>query len=360
MKKTILLILFLLCSALPISAEETRPFTVGCIIPLSGRSAEYGVAVRNGLDLAQKSRPDLFTGLRFLIEDSLYDGKASITEFQKFTSVDHVDLTFVWGHGPVQAVAPVAEANHAPTVVISGQRVVANDKNYVIRFCSPHDLYAQALLGEMRRRGQKKVLVVKTELGFLNDTVEALQKGAVGDESVELVESYQPGETDFQPTVTKLKTMKFDLLGLFMGEDQLPLFLTRLSSVRLNPPLFGTHSFGGKEVIRAIQKEGDPAFFSANFVEDSFHKQYLETYGGDIQITWAANAYDFAILTAEMFGKGGVKHSPEEIVAKYKEVKGRTGVTGNFGYQNSDELGSGYVFPVVIKTIAKDGSSVTK
>lgn len=350
----------LLILGLAAGASAEQPYNIGCIIPLSGRSAEYGVAARNGIELALKNRPELFSKVRFIYEDSLYDGKTSITEFQKFNSVDRVDLTFVWGHGPVQAVAPVAEANKAPAIVISGQRDVATGMKYVVRFCSPHVLYAQRLLGELRRQDKKKIAVVKTELGFLNDTVEALSNGIREPETLEIVDSYQPAETDFQPTVAKLKTMRFDLLGLFMGEDQLPLFLSRLSAVKLNPPLFGSHTFGGKDVISAIQRENDPAFFAANFVDDSFHKQYLETYGGDIQITWAANAYDFAMLAAELLSQAKDRPGAEDIIKAFRQVHDRSGVTGNFGYQDSQELGTGYVFPLVIKTISKDGIAISK
>ncbi len=352
--KFLLLLLPLLLGPLPASAEENI-FTVGCIIPLSGRSAEFGVAARNGIELARKNNPSLFMNLRFLFEDSLYDGKASITELQKFTTVDKVDLTLVWGHGPVQAAAPVAEGSHSPVVVISGQRDVANGKSYVVRFCSPHVVYADALLKEVRRIGFKKIAVVKTELGFINDTVDALKAGIKDPESLEIVDSFQPGETDFQPTVTKLKTIKFDLLGLFIGEDQSPLFISRLAGARLSPPLFGTHTLGGKDPIAAIQQQTNGAFFAANYVDETFHRQYLNEYGGDIQVTWAANAYDFAMLTAELFGKPGEKLSGEQIISEYKRVKDKTGVTGKFSYLDSESYGAGFVFPVVMKTITKSG-----
>lgn len=170
-------------------AENPPTVTVGAIVPLSGRSAEYGVAFKNGIELAKKNRPELFTNLQFRYEDSLYDGKTSVTTFKKLTTIDHVDLTLVWGHGPVQAVAPLAEAARSPTVVVSGQREVADGKKYVVRFCSPHGAYAGALLKELRRKNYRKIAIVKTEIGFLSDTVDALQVGLKAPETSELIES---------------------------------------------------------------------------------------------------------------------------------------------------------------------------
>lgn len=338
-----------------VQADEPRALTVACILPLSGRSAEYGDAVKNGIELAQKNRPELFSHIHFLYEDSLYDGKTAITAFRKFTEVDHADLVFVWGHGPVQAVAPIAERSHHPTVLVSGQRDVADGKKYVIRFCSPHVAYADALLKEVRRKGYKKIAVVKTELGFLNDTVDALNAGVLSPETFELVGNFQPDETDFLSTVAKLKSKDYDLLGLFLAEDQVPLFLLRMAAVKLNTPLFGTHSLGGKNSITAIQRYTDGAFFAANFVDKTFHEQYSSIFGGDIQITWAANAYDFAILTAELFSGRKGNPTAEQIVEAYQGVKDKTGVTGAYSFISNETLGTGFVFPVVMKTITKSG-----
>jgi ABC-type branched-subunit amino acid transport system substrate-binding protein len=128
-----------------------------------------------------------------------------------------------------------------------------------------------------------------------------------------------------------------------------------MAGARLNPALFGTHTLGGKDPIAAIQQQTGGAFFAANYVDEAFHKQYLEQYGGDIQVTWAANAYDFAMLTAELFGKRGEKLTGEQIIAEYKKVKDKTGVTGKFSYVENDNYGAGFVFPVVMKTISKSG-----
>ena len=336
-----------------VRADELSAFTVACILPLSGRFAEYGAAAKNGIELARENRPELFAHIRFLYEDSLYDGRTAITAFHKFVAVDHADLVFVWGHGPVQAVAPVAEGSRKPAVLVSGQRDVADRKKYVVRFCSPHVAYANALLKEVRRKGYKNIAVVKTELGFLNDTVDALSAGIRSPETFEIVDSFQPGETDFQSTLAKLKSRDYDLLGLFLGEDQVPLFLSRMITVKLHPPLFGTHSLGGKEAIAAVQRYSDSAFLAANYVDANFHEQYSSTFGGDIQIPWASNAYDFAVLTAELFASRKNKATAEQIIEAYQGVKGRTGVTGTYSFVINETLGTGFVFPVVVKTITK-------
>ena len=99
-----LLFVFALVAASP-KTEVQAEFIVGAILPLSGRSADYGVAAKNGIELAREENPELFSNIRFLYEDSLYDGKTTITTFNKMKSIDKANLVFVWGHGPAEAVS---------------------------------------------------------------------------------------------------------------------------------------------------------------------------------------------------------------------------------------------------------------
>ncbi len=49
--------------ALPATAQEH--FRVGVIAPLSGALAEYGLAAKNGIELARSQHPELFDKLEF-------------------------------------------------------------------------------------------------------------------------------------------------------------------------------------------------------------------------------------------------------------------------------------------------------
>lgn len=337
-------------------SEPDSSFTVTAILPLSGPFAEYGTAARNGIELARKNNSALANHIRFLFEDSLYSGPATITAFHRAAEADQVDLVFVWGHGPSQAVASVAESSRHPAVVVSGQRDVADGKQYVIRYCSPHSEFATKLLQELRRTEHKKAAVVQTEVGYIHDTVAALAATIAQPESLEVIETFQPGATDFQSTVSKLKTKNFDLLGLFLTEDQIPLFLSRMAAAKFTAPIFGTHSLGGKRSIEVLQASSPEAFFAANYVDKDFHLQYSAEYGNDIQITWAANAYDFANLLEKLFG-GKPRRNAEEIVRTIQSVQDERGVTGRYRFQSDASHGTGFVFPVVIKTISKTGIS---
>ncbi len=70
---------------------------VGIATPLSGPLAEYGVAMRNGIDLARRESPEIDSRCDFTIEDSKYDSSTAITIFQKLVSTAHFHVVYNWG-----------------------------------------------------------------------------------------------------------------------------------------------------------------------------------------------------------------------------------------------------------------------
>ena len=95
------LALFLAFSAgsfsIPARAEEASPFTVGMILTLSGGAAEYGAATRSGVEMARRDKPELFSGMRWVYEDSRYDSNAAVSAFRRLTAGGGVDLVYVFG-----------------------------------------------------------------------------------------------------------------------------------------------------------------------------------------------------------------------------------------------------------------------
>jgi ABC-type branched-subunit amino acid transport system substrate-binding protein len=84
------------------SETSTAPPTlkVGMIVPLAGNLSAYGVAARQGFQLAVKQAPNDFQGIEVLYDDSRYDGGTSISAFRSLTKLQHVDLVYVRGNLP--------------------------------------------------------------------------------------------------------------------------------------------------------------------------------------------------------------------------------------------------------------------
>lgn len=344
-----LLPILVLIAATPAIAKPT--FKVGAILPLSGRSADYGEAARNGIELARAENPERFKNIEFIYEDSLYDGKTTITTFHKLRTGQKVDLFFVWGHGPCEAVAPVAEMRKVPTLVVSGDYAVARNRKHVIRFFPIHERFGEAILGHLREKQYKRIGIVKTEIGFLNHVVDGIRKNLNSDESLELVDNFPLGETDFKTTITKLKVRDFDSVGVYLAENQVALFYLQAKSLGYLIPTFGSHSFNSKKSVIEAKGEMTGAVYPAIRVDDAFRERYIQGFNDDVQISFAANAYDFAMLIGGLFNESTEKNSSNEIVAKLKSADPFTGATGIVTYNDDTGVGDEFVSPIVLRVI---------
>jgi hypothetical protein len=88
------------------SAQEK--FKVGAVLPLTGAAADYGIAIKNCIELARKDNPELFTNIEFIYEDAAYDPKTAVSAYRSLTDGQQVDLTVTWGVSFCKALAPIA------------------------------------------------------------------------------------------------------------------------------------------------------------------------------------------------------------------------------------------------------------
>jgi len=152
MRFSLLVLLWIVYSHLcPTDASaDDRSFLVGVNLPLTGEVAEFGVAVKNGIQLAVKEYPSEFGGIKFIFEDNRYDSKTSVTAFNKLKDLNKVDLVFVWGDTPSLAIAPVAEKRKTPLVAVLTDHTAVRKFDFVIRFINSYDQYASALVEYLR------------------------------------------------------------------------------------------------------------------------------------------------------------------------------------------------------------------
>ena len=213
-----------------------------------------------------------------------------------------------------------------------------------------------ALLRFIRDKGYKRLGVVKTELGFLNHVVAGIEKNLRPDESLEMVDNFQTDETDFKTSITKLKNRNYDAVGVFLGENQVASFYQQAVAQEFKKPTFGSHSFASKSSVTEAKGAMTGAVYPAIEVSDDFKKRYVNKHGNDLQISFAGNAYDFAMLTASLFSKNADRPSSDEIIQAFNDVKDFEGVSGPFSFIESAN-GSGFEFEINVRRIEKDNST---
>jgi branched-chain amino acid transport system substrate-binding protein len=334
-------------------AQENSTFKVGVILPLTGAVAEYGVATKNGIELAKKEHPELFSKVQFIYDDSQYEGKKALSGFQKLKNSDGVSLVYIWGYGPVQAVAPVAETDRFPVIAVSAERSISLNRKYTLRFGYHIEMIANSLLDYFRAHSIKHVGIVKTELAYMNGLLDAIKKNLKSDETMDIVDTYQPSDTDFKTTITKLRTKKFDAVGVFLIGGQISQFYRQSKQLDLKLNTFGTDAFDSMKEAQDAQGAMTGAVFIAPYADSGFVQRYVKTFGNDLQAAWAANGYEYALLTAKLFGEKQEKLTADQILERYKSSDKEQGETATYKFNESPE-GSGFDFKVVARKIEAD------
>lgn len=336
-------------------AQQQKPFKIGIILPLTGALAEYGVAAKNGFEMAKQENSEVFKNIELIYDDSQYDGKKTLTSFQKFKVTENVSLLYVWGYGPSQALIPVAEAQKFPVIAVSAERSAFLQKEFVLRFGYHIQMIADALMDQLRSQKIKKVAVVKTELAYMNGLVDAMKKIAKEGEIVEVIDNYSANDFDFATSILKLRSKNFDALGVFLLPDQVNQFYKQSKLLNYKFKGFSTDFLDSMNQVKSAQGDLTGTIFAGPFVDHSFVSRYIKLYNNDIQAAWAANAYDFAVLTAKLFGEKNSRLSSEQIIQTYKnssQVQNEETATKH-KYVESPE-GSGFDPKVVVRRIEAD------
>jgi branched-chain amino acid transport system substrate-binding protein len=353
-------VLFALGQAALVSARPSgNNFKVGVIAPLSGIAAEYGVALKNGIELAKKENQGLFGSVDFILEDTPYEPKAAVSSFNKLRTVDKVDLVYVFGVAFCDVVAPLAQNYKVPMVAQCVQASVTKDRPYVVRFFNYSDQYARVLAEYLKHRDVRRIGVVIAEDTYLEEMYRALSDNISPEQSLTIVDRYQKPQMDFRSTVAKLRTENYDAVAVFLAAGQIAQFYKQLAEQRVTVFTFGTNFFESMSEAINSGKTMEGAVFANNLVRASFIGKYGEEYGNESQITFAAFGYEFAKLMGGLFANKERKLSAEEILAKVTRLEpGSDSAVGPAAYEDRAERGKSYNFQVVIKVIGDGKISV--
>lgn len=331
--------------------NTSQALKLGINIPLSGEVAEFGNAVKNGLEMARIENTKELSDILFFYEDNAYDGKKSISAFNKLRDFNNVDLIFIWGDTPSLAVAAVAERNKLPLIAVLTDPTLVRKMNYVIRFLNSYDQYAKALQEHLREKGYKKIAMLFIDIPYYRNSIEALKARLKEGEEIKLIDSYVLGDSDFKTSLLKIKSGKYDAMGIYLASGQIETVYRQAKSIALNIPTFGADDFESKTLIKNTKGAMEDAFYAMNIVKDEFKKRYLKLYKNNSHIGYGANAYQFALTLAKIKKSLKKDYTSDDIINAFKKFSKTDGVTGSYYFIENKEHGKYFHFPVAVKKI---------
>ncbi len=351
--KTIFNIFFFILSCSTLAEDSIK---IGVSIPLSGPLAEYGNAIRNGYLLAKKNHPDKFKKLEFVFEDDQYKSSLAVTTFNKLISRDKVKVVFGWGNDTVLAVGPIAERKEIPYLFLCTHPKCYEGKKYSIGFINPAGDYSKLLVKQLKKQGKKNIAVIKSETSFFNAMVETLEKELSADQKFTLIDNYFIGDSDFKPSILKLKDKGYDALGLYVLAAQNLQFVKQTRQLNVKLPLFGVAPFESYDMYKEVYDNMIGTFYAHIHVEPAFRKKYVNEFKSDAQVSYAANFYDICILTADLLKNTISKITDEEILTLFsKKAEYQGEATGKFEFKDDGQDGRYFSFNLVLKEYFTNG-----
>jgi len=340
-------------------ADVPAPIKMGVTLPLTGGGAEWGVAAKNGFELALADRPELSRVVSFIYEDTQLEPKNAVTAFNKLVSTDKVQLVYDFGAATTGAIGPLADRVQIPLLSAAFDPSVASGKTFVIRFANYSAQYADLLLRHLRSKGYKHYALVATENAFFKSLVDAFRSKLTEQESIVILEEVIPDVTSFKSIISKLKRasqkQEIDALGLYVHAAQGVQFARESNEQKFRIPLFGSDAFESTAVIKDSHDGLEGLVYPNNSVSTSFRQRYENQFGNATQITFAGSTYDLAMLVGDILLSPSAPRTSAEILARLEQSGERVGVLGKFHFKNEAGVGKYFEFPIVVKVV-KNGT----
>lgn len=348
-------------------ASKTGEQTVkiGYIGFLSGGGAAYGEAQKKGLELAQAELNEANKGkmkIDLIIEDSAGKKESAVNAANKLINQDKV--TAIIGptlSGEMFAVGPIANDAETPIFGISNTAEGINDiGKYVFRNSLPESIAVPAAMkAAVDKYGAKKVAFIYAAnddfsvSGFktMKKTAEQMGLQNLGEET------FQTGDVDFSAQLTKIKSMKPDLLLVSALYKEGSLVVKKARELGIDVPIVGGNGFNNPQVVKIAGKAAEGLLVATPFSPESkdekvqkFVKDFKAKYGSQPD-QFAAQAYDgLYIIAQSLLKSGNDRNALRDELAKLKDFHG---VSGTLSF---DEKRNPIAKPVVV-TI-KDGKFV--
>jgi len=334
------------------SASVRQSFNVGVIIPLTGELAEYGTAIRNGFELASSKSQHKFSNIRFIYEDSRYDGKTAVSALQKLHSMNSVDLYYLWGVSPTEAMLPIAAAERLPVIAETTVKEATVGKELVIRAARTGERIAGALAQELVARKFKSVSIISAEIPFYEDILKHLEIFlVVNGISIISKKEILPSETDFKSFLLKQSAAKAEAYGVFLLPAQFPIFFKQAEQMNIKINAFSGDILDSETIVQSCPDNINNTFFTQVGVTPQFRDRYKSTFGDENHVGSAAQSFDLGEVIGELFNDNSKKLSPTEVIEKFSQMPEHHGVTGTFHYTVTPEAGKELRMPVSMRII---------
>jgi len=323
---------------------------VGAVLSLSGEGAYYGLAIRQGMDLAT-GEVNASGGIGGSPLKILYRDSASSPEqaAQAATQLyDRQDVPMILGavlSSETLRIAPLAEQRHKILLSPASSSPEITQAGKFIFRVYPSDTLEGAYMAQLAadELHLKRILVLAIDNAFGRGLASVFSKALPSSNPVE-VRSYPAHGADFAALAEQARAWKPDGTYLVGYYSDMAEALKEIRRVDRDVTLLSTSSFGNPKTLEAAGEAAEGVIFPAivfNPESDDptvarFVKAFRTRYGFDPDL-WAAHGYDAVLIAAEaMRSAGGAV--PEKIAQALLDIREFPGASGTLGFDADGDV----------------------
>jgi len=322
---------------------------IGALYPMTGGLASYGEPARNAAQIAvddvNAAGGVNGTKLELIVADHQCDPKEAVSVFEKLSSIDNIHVfTSAACTGTVLSIVPSLETKQAVLLgtVTSGNKLTGVSSDFFRNWAS--DAKESSLLAkEALRAGYKNVAVIYEDTDYAKGLAVAMQQSLSSKGVKVAMESFASGATDVRTQLTKLASLKPDLV--FVSVQTVPsgeMALTQMEQLKFQPnQLFVNDNILKSTVLIKNHPKllngaigGDYTFAMTDKLQ-AFLAKYKVRYGTDCpQVNICAAEYDAIQLLAKAIAAKGDSASS---VSAYLKTAQYSGLSGQISFDTKND-----------------------
>lgn len=356
---TLALTLFSLAALSPLLAQA-QTIKIGVPVPLSGSSAAAGTDILNGAKLAA-ARINAAGGvlgkqIELVPEDDACDAQTAVQAAQKL--VDAGVVAVAGGYCSSAALPELTAFHRAgiPYVLDASTNPKLTEMGYdnVFRTIGRDDEQGPFAASFMKNSlHAKRAAVIDDNTtyakGLAQNTVESLKKMGV---DVVYADSITPGQMDYSPTLTKVSSLKPDVIYYTGYFSEAGLLVKEARQVGLKMTFMGGDGTNDPTLMKTAGPAADGMIITtaplAQFLPGAhdYLDQYTKSYGQGPG-PYSVYEYDAVGVTAKAIADGK-SAKPADISAALHKITNYQGATGTIGFNPKGDRSRAVYITVVV------------
>ena len=351
------------------SADQSNVIKIGGIGPVTGAAAVYGLAVKNGAQIAvdEINADGGINGyqIEFNFQDDEHDAEKSVNAYNTLKDWGMQVLMGTVTSAPCVAVADKTNADNMFQITPSGSSVECAQNPNVFRVCfSDPDQGAASATYIAENKLAEKIAVIYDSSDVYSSGIYEKFAAEAANQGLEIVDAEAftaDSNKDFSTQLQKAKDAGADLVFLPIYYTEASLILKQADTMGYAPKFFGCDGMDGiLQVENFDTKLAEGLMLLTPFAADAqdeltqkFVTSYKENYG-ETPIQFAADAYDaiYAIKAAMEEADITPETSVSDTCDKMKEAMLKIKVNGLTGEDMTwTEDGEPHKAPKAVKVV---------